>query len=387
MRKQYVLRVICVFFVLLGIYVGLAWLLLEPLGYYGTVDEPRFADPWIPRAQTILSGGLLYRDVYTTTPPLINYLLVPPAVAASLFGQLNPWATLSFMVYFSLFNLLAALALLATASDPADGYRWAVYFLLNPMTFGNSVLRRQDESILVFFIALGLLFFVHGRHGRAAFAVGLSLLVKVSGALVLPVAILRTWDWKYFVIPPLVFVVVFAPFVLAAGESAAIWDLTRRDTQHPFYFAGISLWALWARWNEGRPLLDLTTQSVVMVLGAAATLLYIALRPRGLFEDLTLLAIAALLLSPKLHCGYFCILVLMMTPLVHRYRMGAFYFLFGLLVLATDIVKWPLADWANAFRLIVVAYVVLIGAAVWLLSKSTPQPGCRGRAALAGSEV
>jgi hypothetical protein len=367
MNRKYGLRIVGIFLLLLAVYLAVAWFGLEPLGYYGTAEEPRFADPWIPRAETILGGGLLYRDVYTTTPPLVNYLLVPPAVAASLFGHRNPWATVSFQVYFSLFNLLAALALLRFERDPVDGYRHARYFLLNPMTFGNSVLRRQDEAILVFFLALVLLFFVHARHWRAAITLGLSLLVKVSGALVLPVAFLRTRDWKYVVVPPVLFALVFAPFVLVAGESASIWDLTRRDTQHPFYFAGISLWALWARWNEGRPLLDLTAQSVIMVLGVSAALVLIALKPRGLFEDLTLLTTTALLLSPKLHCGYFCILVLFMAPLVHRYRMGVFYLLFGLIALVTDIVKWPLEDWANAFRLIAVVYAVLIAAMAWLL--------------------
>ncbi len=34
-------------------------------------------DVYRARTQTILDGGLLYRDVHTETPPMINYILVP----------------------------------------------------------------------------------------------------------------------------------------------------------------------------------------------------------------------------------------------------------------------------------------------------------------------
>ena len=227
MKRNHGLRILGVFLVLFVIYLLIAHFVLEPMGYYGTPEQPRFADPWIARAETIVGGGLLYRDVFTTTPPLINFLLVPPALISGLFGHRNPWATLSFMSYFSLFNLFTAYVLLYMAEDREAGYRSALYFLLNPLTFGNSLLRRQDESILVFFFAVALLFFVHQQRWGASIAIGLTLLIKLSGALMMPIAFLRTRDWKYLLIPPLVFGLVFAPFLIAAGRSAVFWDVTK----------------------------------------------------------------------------------------------------------------------------------------------------------------
>ena len=54
-------------------------------GYYGTVDLPRFADPWLARSEVILSGGLLYRDTFTATPPLTNYLFLLPSLVSRYF--------------------------------------------------------------------------------------------------------------------------------------------------------------------------------------------------------------------------------------------------------------------------------------------------------------
>ncbi len=366
MRRTYEFRILGIFLVLFVVYLCVAQFVLAPLGYYGTLEQPRFADPWIARAETIVGGGLLYRDVFTTTPPLINFLLVPPVLVSSLFGHRNPWATLSFMTYFSLFNLFAAYALLYMAQDREAGYRSALYFLLNPLTFGNSLLRRQDESILVFFLSLALLFFAHRQHWRSSVAIGLTLLIKLSGALMMPIAFLHTRDWRYLIIPLIVFGLVFAPFLVAAGESAVFWDVSRGRTQHPFQFRGVSLGALWSRAHEGRPPISLAAYSAVLVIGAAIVLALIIWKPLGLLKDLSLLTIAGLLLSPKLHCGYFSLVVLTMAPLVRKYRMEAFYFIFGLLALVADMYKWPIENFSAAFGLMLGTFLVLVTTMVWL---------------------
>lgn len=364
--RTYALRILVVFLALFIAYLLIAYIVLEPLGYYGTAEEPRFADPWIARAETIVSGGLLYRDVFTTTPPLINLLLVPPALISGLFGHRNPWATLSFMTYFSLFNLFAAYALLYMEKNREEGYRAALYFLFNPLTFGNSLLRRQDESILVFFFSLALLFLLHQQHWRASVAIGLTLLIKLSGALMIPIVFLRTRDWRYLIIPPIVFGLVFVPFLLAAGESAIFWDVSKERTQHPFQFRGVSLGALWAQAHEGQPPIGLAAYSAVLVMGGAIVLILIAWKPLGLLEDLTLITAAVLLLSPKLHCGYLSLLVLMMAPLSRRYRITALYFLFSLLALIADMYKWPVRNYAVAFGLMAGVFATLVATMVWM---------------------
>ena len=107
--KNNSIRLVAIFLASIIIYLLIARYYHAPQGYYGTTDQPRFADPWIARSETILNGGLLYRDVFTTTPPLTNLLLIPPSLIPIYFGNINPWATLSYMLWFSLFNLFAAL--------------------------------------------------------------------------------------------------------------------------------------------------------------------------------------------------------------------------------------------------------------------------------------
>jgi hypothetical protein len=359
MRRTYIVRVTGVFVISFVVYLLIAHFVLEPMGYYGTVEQPRFADPWIARAETILDGGQLYRDVFTAAPPLVNFLMIPPTVVSGLFEHRNPWATLSFMSYFSLFNLFTAYVLLFIARDPSEGYRSALYFLFNPLTFGNSILRRQDEPILVFFFSLSLLFLAHQHHWRARIAMGLTMLVKLSGSLMIPVAFLRTRDWKYLVIPAVIFGMVFAPFIVAGGQTA-FSNVAQKGTQHPFRFRGISLGALWGAMHGEATQTGLIVYSMVMVVGVALILILIARRPLGLFEDMSLLTAVVLMLAPNLHCGYLLILVLMMTPLLHQYRMEGFYFSFSLLALVADMYKWPIENFEVTFALVLATFIVLI---------------------------
>jgi len=140
--KRHDAIVVAFFFLILVFYLLIAQFFHAPRGYYGTIDQPRFADPWIARSETILSGGLLYRDVFTTTPPLTNFLMLIPSLVPIVVGNINPWATLSYMVYFSLFNLFTALLLIRMLPTRTAGFWAAIIFLLNPLTFGNTVLRR-----------------------------------------------------------------------------------------------------------------------------------------------------------------------------------------------------------------------------------------------------
>jgi hypothetical protein len=363
-RRRYGLSLLLISLVSFTIYLVIAGAVLYPRGYYGTAEEPSYADPWIARAETIVKGGLLYEDVSTTTPPLVNFLLVPPVLVSGLFGHMNPWSTLSFMGYFSIFNLLTAYVLLNTEKDREEGYLSALYFLLNPLTFGNSVLRRQDESILVFFFSLGLLFLLHQRRWKASIAIGLTMLIKLSGALMIPVAFIQTRDWKYVVIPAIVFGLAFAPYLLTAGESAVFWDVSGERTQHPFKFRGISFGNLWRHGHNEVPLISLQAHSIILLVGSALALAFIAWKPLGLLEDLSLVTVTGLLLSPKLHTGYFALVVLMMAPLVRRYRIAWLYLPSGLLVMLADMCKSELSAYNVALGLLAGGFLLLICAIV-----------------------
>lgn len=372
--RRHEVRLVAVFVALLVIYLAVAYFFHAPRGYYGTLAEPRFADPWFERSETILNGGLLYRDVFTTTPPLTNYLLLPPAIFSSLFGDVNPWATLSFMLYFSLFNLFAAFVLLYMADDRDEGFYAALFFLLNPLTFGNTVLRRQDESIVVFFVAVALALYLKRRHLAAAVGIGAAMLVKLTGAMILPVVFLHSRKWLYLVIPFLVFFLVLAPFLVAAGSDAIFWDVSRGGTEHPFQFRGVSLGSLWNRFHIESNTAPLSVLSIVFTVGVAATLLALSQKSFGFLEDVSILIAVVLLLSPKLHTGYFSFLALTMAPLLKRYRLQWTYMTFGAVAIVADFYKWPIVDFPMAFTLMVVVSLLLLFALLRIIRASTASP-------------
>lgn len=292
-----------VFILLTLAYLALAHVVLAPFDYYGSVYESRFADPWIARAETILRGGLLYRDVPTMTPPLVNLLLIPPVLVSGLFGHQNPAATLAFMLYFALFTLANAHLLSLAAAERAAGRAAALAFLLNPLTLGNAILRRQDEAILVFGFALTLLWLERRQHTRAALALAATLLIKLTGVLLIPVALRHSRRRRYLVLPGLVFALALAPFLLLAGQQALFFNTGQRDAQHPFQFDGLNPFALlYAARGSLPPDGVLWAWSAVFLAGMAGALVLMMRRPRGIWEDLSLLLGVTLLLTPKLHC-------------------------------------------------------------------------------------
>jgi len=369
-RIRYEVRIILLSVILVTAYLVIAYLYHEPRGYYGTVDQPRFADPWIARSETILNGGLLYKDTFTATPPLTNLLLVLPSLVPIYFGNVNPWATLSYMLFFSLFNIFTAFVIFRMTSDRAKGYLAAALFLLNPLTFGNTILRRQDESIVVFFIALSILFMLQKRHTAASIFVGVATLIKLSGAFVIPVALLHYRNWRYLIIPPLVFLLVMAPFLLLAGSDAIFFNPGTDQGQHPFQFGGVSLARLWNSMQGDSGQVTLLPVSAAMILTVFITLLIIAWKRFGILQDMILLSTAIYVFSPKLHTGYFSLLVMLMAPLIRNKRAAIVYLAFGAIAVVADFYKWPIEDFKIAFWLMIVTLFILIGLSIYLATQS-----------------
>jgi Gpi18-like mannosyltransferase len=365
-KVKYEIRILLLSLFMVAAYLLVAYLYHEPRGYYGTVEQPRFADPWIARSETILNGGLLYKDTFTATPPLTNLLLVIPSLVPIYFGNVNPWATLSYMLFFSLFNIFTAYTLFKMTPDRSRGYKAAVLFLLNPLTFGNTILRRQDESIVVFFIALSILFMFQERHTIAAVAIGAATLIKLSGAFIIPVALIHYRNWRYLIVPPLVFTLVMAPFLILAGSDAIFFNPGTDRAQHPFQFKGVSLPALWNQMQGESSQLPLWPVSAAMIIIVAITLIIIAWKRFGILEDMILLTTAIYIVSPKLHTGYFSLLVMLMALLIRSKVTAVLYLLFGAIAMVADFYKWPIADFKMAFWLMVVTLIILVGLAISL---------------------
>jgi len=278
------------------------------------------------------------------------------------------------MVYFSLFNLFSAYALLALSPDEMRGYRSAVAFLLNPLTMGNAVLQRQDESILTFFFALALLCIMHHKTWRASVIMGLGLLIKITAGLVIIVSFLQEFRWRYLLVPGLVFAIVMAPFLLEAGEKAKFWDLGREHAEHPFQFGGVSLGSLYAKGHDAGQDLVLRVYSTLLVVGVGAVLCVICWRPQGLLEDLALLLTMVLVLSPKSHPGYFSLLTLTLAPLLDRYQIHWRYYAVMALVLVASICKFPLDYYDIGLGIMVLAQGLLVWMTVSVRRESKTLP-------------
>jgi hypothetical protein len=253
------------------------------------------------------------------------------------------------------------------------GWRAAAFFLLNPLTLGNAVLRRQDEAILVFFLGLSLFFLLKQRPVQAAFSMGLTLLVKLWGLILLPIAFLHTRDWKLLVIPVLVFAIVFAPFLVTAGQSALIWNPGTFNAEHPFQLDGISLGALWVRWQGTGQEVILPFMIILLGVGVCITGALVLWKRVGVLEDLSILLSVILLLAPKLHAGYFALLAFTLSPLLRRYRLAAPYFLIGALVIILDYYKYPIRNYPVSIALLGVVSILLITVIVSLFKKR-PRP-------------
>jgi hypothetical protein len=277
------------------------------------------------------------------------------------------------MLYFAFFNLLSAYVLFYMSASRPAGWRAAAFFLLNPLTLGNAVLRRQDEAILVFFLGLSLFFLVKQRPVQAAISMGLTLLVKLWGLILLPIAFLHTRDWKLLVIPVLVFAMVFAPFLITAGQSALIWDPGTFNAEHPFQLDGISLGALWVRWQGTGQEVVLPFMIVLLGIGVCIAGALVLWKQAGVLEDLSILISVILLLAPKLHAGYFALLAFTLSPLLRPYRLTVPYFLIGALVIILDFYKYPIRNYPVSIALLGVVSILLVTVIISLFKKH-PKP-------------
>ncbi|HDS59198.1 MAG TPA: hypothetical protein ENN54_02750 [Thermoplasmatales archaeon] len=320
---------------------------------------------YVQRAETILEGKLLYRDVETQTPPLINYLLVPPVALGG--------SPLAFEIYFSAFIVLTVLALFAALS-PIDERRalWvALAFLFVPTTLVTPTLARQDESIVVFFFLLPLLlmYVSRSRHLYALFA-ALGIWLKMHSVFLVPPLLLksnRRQTLKELGVMAGVSLVVTLPFFVLALDQF-VWHLR-------FYLLGegdealqgISLWRILEFRSYAVPSLLLIGAMGIALLA----IYYHSYRHRlGVWKTVALTLLAYFVLYPKIHYEYFLILFAVLIPLLieSKKMMGMTY---GMAALSgiTLLIEQRYLDWgtASAHDAVMVALAGLCMAALDVL--------------------
>lgn len=147
------------------------------------------------RARLILNGGVIYRDVPygsfpVESPPLINYLFLPPQLAGG-----EWWA---YEIWFSLFALLSSLSTYLVLREWNDHLAFiaAALLLLSPFLIVDSTLGVQDEPIVAFLFIFPVLLFLRGNLKGATAGVILGFWTKFLSIILYPIMFIKLSDRK-----------------------------------------------------------------------------------------------------------------------------------------------------------------------------------------------
>ena len=252
---------------------------------------------YIERAETILKGGILYKDVVTKTPPLINYLLLPPVILGA--------SPLAFEIYFSIFIVLTVLSIYHFLSkiDEKKAYLSAILFLLIPTTMATPTLCRQDESIVVFFFILPLLIlYSTGKEKTYSLLASIGVWIKMHPIFLIPPFLLKKKGKElmiHIVIILAVSLVIILPFLILAGNKF-LWFLKFYIFGEGEKLQGISLWRLLDANGISIPSIFL-----IGIMGVAILIIYAKFYREGIWKCILLSLIAYFILYPKIHYEYF----------------------------------------------------------------------------------
>ena len=167
---------------------------------YGSfiVADGAFVRPWLDssfgvtpdlaiyqeRTSLILHGGLIYRDLDIESPPLINYLLLPPQIVGG-----EWWA---YEMYFSLFPILTALGIYMVMRrwHEHQAFLAALLFVMCPFAVQDATWGIQDEPMVAFFYILPVLLLLSGRKGWSAVAAAIGFWTKFLPIVTYPITLL-----------------------------------------------------------------------------------------------------------------------------------------------------------------------------------------------------
>ncbi len=297
---------------------------------------------YIKRARTILEGSLLYRDVDTQTPPLINYLLVPPVY----FGG----SPLAFEVYFSLFIIITVISIYYFLSpiDEKKAFLSAIAFLFVPTTLFVPTFARQDEAIVVFFFLLPLLLLVRNKKYAYTFFSSLGVWIKMHSIFLIPPLLLKSKKrdlLNHIFIIIVVSLVITIPFLILAFKEF-IWHLK-------FYFLGeggklegISFWRILDSQGYGIPNIILISLFIISLL----VVYFISYKKNySTWKIICLTLFLYFILYPKIHYEYFIMLFAIFVPyFIENKKSIAILYTISILSGATLLIEQRYLDWKIA---------------------------------------
>ncbi len=147
----------------------------------------------------------------------------PPAAELVFAGAGRVWpdhpATLQ--IVFTLFDLGAAVVIVALLREYDRPDTWVLLYLWNPLVVVESAHGAHVDSMMAFFSLLALYWLVRGQKTASAAALALATLTKLIPALLLPVFVVR-WGLKRTLLYGLLVALCFVPFLGAGlGVSGA----------------------------------------------------------------------------------------------------------------------------------------------------------------------
>ncbi len=137
------------------------------------------------RTSLILNGGIIYRDLDIESPPLINYILLPPQIAGG-----DWWA---YETYFSLFPIMTGLALyfIMRRWDEYYAFLAALLIIVCPFAVQDATWGIQDEPLVAFFYVLPVLLMLYGLKKWSAVAVAVGFWTKFLPVIIYPVTLVK----------------------------------------------------------------------------------------------------------------------------------------------------------------------------------------------------
>ena len=298
---------------------------------------------YIERAETIIHGKLLYRDVDTQTPPLINYLLVPPVY----FGA----SPLAFEIYFSIFTVLTVLAIFHFLSriDEKKAFLSAIAFLFIPTTLVVPTFARQDEAIVVFFFVLPLLLAVENKNRYVyTFLSSVGVWIKMHSIFLIPPMFLKLRGkeiLKHSSIILAVSAAIALPFLIVTSDKFT-WYLKFYFLGEGGQLEGISLWRIIDSQGYAVP----KTALIACMLISFLAVYYVAYRNRmGIWKTASLTLIIYFMIYPKIHYEYFLMLFALLIPyVVESKKMVAILYIISVLSGVTLLIEQRYLDWGIA---------------------------------------
>lgn len=262
---------------------------------------------YIGRAETVLRGDLLYRDVHTETPPLINYLFVIPTAVSS--------TPLSFQIFLSLFNMFSILLIFYALKDVDEKLAFfsSLLYLIIPLTSDSAIFVIQDEPIVAFFFLLPIVLMRFEKRNYAALVIGLGIWVKAFPILLLPILLFRDNDNKerffHLILVGLLSLFITLPYFILCLEDFTqfliFYSMGKAGLQ------GISFWRFGLYefiGNQG--ILSL----LILLGGMGGAYLWVYKAKKSLWKSCLIILLAFFIFYRKIHSNYFLYPLALLSP-------------------------------------------------------------------------